>query len=296
VFTSLSDAIRKWEETGTSKARNDLSFNVMATVLKWSNPKASKGVNSTIIFAQETNMWFKGSDIHVAATLLSNERDRRIYASFFFDRNKCPKSISVGEKVRLIGTRLQMFHGDLQLTGKNIQFGQSSVFMSLTDAIGAWEHVKRVQPILFLSRLPLGAEHHFPRLTMIVTVKKWGNATTTPGAKLHVIASMLYKILKRCQVATLTLQLSFHAHPMQISQSEDLSFLNRSCNHEHFLLEMSLSFTTYRCKNGMHRRNCREEMWKSVSMRLQPQACINPESYDEKHTVNIFLISIVDLE
>ena len=44
VFTSLSDAIREWEETGTSKAL-DLSFNIIATVQKWSIPKPSKGVS-----------------------------------------------------------------------------------------------------------------------------------------------------------------------------------------------------------------------------------------------------------
>jgi hypothetical protein len=196
VFTSLSDAIRERQETGTSKALH-LPFNIIATVQKWSIPKQSKGVNSSNIFAQETNMWFEGSDLHVTATLWSNEQDRRINASFFFDRKKYPQSISVGEKVRLIGTRLQLWNGELQLTGKNIQFGQSCVFVSLADAIGAWEHVKRVQPILFLSRLRPGVEHHFPRLTMIVTVKRWGNATTTPGAKLHVIALMLDYILKR---------------------------------------------------------------------------------------------------
>lgn len=196
VFTSLSDAIRERQETGTSKALH-LPFNTIATVQKWSIPKQSKGVNSSNIFAQETNMWFKGSDLHVTATLRSNEQDRRINASFFFDRKKYPQSISVGEKVRLIGTRLQLWNGELQLTGKNIQFGQSCVFVSLADAIGAWEHVKRVQSILFLSRLRPGVEHHFPRLTMIVTVKRWGNATTTPGAKLHVIALMLDYILKR---------------------------------------------------------------------------------------------------
>ena len=43
VFTSLSDASREWEETGTSKAL-DLSFNIIATVQKWSIPKPSKGV------------------------------------------------------------------------------------------------------------------------------------------------------------------------------------------------------------------------------------------------------------
>ena len=142
-------------------------------------------------------MWFKGSDLHVTATLWSNEQDRRINASFFFDRKKYPQSISVGEKVRLIGTRLQLWNGELQLTGKNIQFGQSSVFMSLTHAIGAFEHVKRVQPILFLRRRPPCAEHHFPSLTMIVTVKKWGDPKGTPGEKLHVFALMLYYILKR---------------------------------------------------------------------------------------------------
>jgi hypothetical protein len=57
VFTSLSNAIREWEETGTSKAL-DLSFNIIATVQKWSIPKPSKGVNSSNIFAQKTNMWF----------------------------------------------------------------------------------------------------------------------------------------------------------------------------------------------------------------------------------------------
>ena len=196
VFTSLSNAIRQWEETGTSKAP-DLSFNIIATVQKWSIPRQSQGVNSSNIFAQETNMWFKGSDLHVTATFWSNEQDRRISASFFFDRSKIPKSISVGEKVRLIGTRLQRWNGEMQLTGKNIQFGQSCVFMSLTDAIGAWEHVKRVQPILFLMRTPPCAEHHFPSLTMIVTVKKWGDPKCTTGEKLHVFALMLYYILKR---------------------------------------------------------------------------------------------------
>jgi hypothetical protein len=89
-------------------------------------------------------MWFEGSDTHVAATLLSNERDRIIDASFFFEPKKCPKKLAIGDKVRLIGTRLQMWKGDMQLTGKNIQFGHSCISMSLTDAIEAWKHVKRV--------------------------------------------------------------------------------------------------------------------------------------------------------
>ena len=58
VFTKLSDAIREWQETGTSKALH-LPFNIIATVQKWSQPKQSKGVNSSNIFAQETNMWLQ---------------------------------------------------------------------------------------------------------------------------------------------------------------------------------------------------------------------------------------------
>jgi hypothetical protein len=142
-------------------------------------------------------MWCEGSDKHVAATLRSNERDRTINASFFFDPNKCPKLLVAGDKVRLIGTRLHNWNGDLQLTGKNIRFGHSCVSMSLKDAIGAWEYIRSIQPILFLRQLPQGAEHHFPRLTMIVVVKMWGNATKTTGAQLPVIALMLSFILTR---------------------------------------------------------------------------------------------------
>ena len=56
VFTSLSDAIREWGDSGNSKARNDSPFNIMATVNKWSITKASKGVDSSNIFAQETTL------------------------------------------------------------------------------------------------------------------------------------------------------------------------------------------------------------------------------------------------
>lgn len=195
VFTPLSDAIREWGDTGNSKARNNSPFNIIATVKKWNTPKASKGVKSSNIFAQEINTWFKGSDIQVSATLLSNERDREINASFFFDPNKCPKTLVVGEKVRLIGTRLQTWKGDQQLTGKNIRFGHSCLSMSLKDAIEAWNHVRRVQPLLFLRRPAFRAQNHFPRITMIVVVKKWGNPTTTNGAQWRIIASMLLYML-----------------------------------------------------------------------------------------------------
>ncbi len=47
VFTSLSDAIQEWEDAKDAKARMDLlEFNVLATVLKWSEPKKTKGMNS----------------------------------------------------------------------------------------------------------------------------------------------------------------------------------------------------------------------------------------------------------
>jgi hypothetical protein len=138
-------------------------------------------------------MWFEGSDTHVAATLLSNECDYTISASFFFDPKKCPKAFVVGDKVRLIGTRLQTWRGNLQLTGKNIQFGHSCISMSLTDAIEAWKHVKRVQPLLFQSKLIPGAQHHFPRLTMTAIVKRWGNPTKTQGARWLIVSSMIFK-------------------------------------------------------------------------------------------------------
>ena len=128
-------------------------------------------------------MWFEGSDTHVAATLRSNELDRSINASFFFEPERCPKILAVGDKVRLIGTRLQMWNGELQLTGKNIRFGHTWVSMSLSNAIEAWKYVRRVQPLLFLRKPIQGAQQHFPRLTMIVIVKMWGSATTTTGAQ-----------------------------------------------------------------------------------------------------------------
>lgn len=174
-------------------------------------------------------MWFEGSDTHVAATLLSNECDYTIHASFFFDPKKCPKAFVVGDKVRLIGTRLQTWRDDLQLTGKNIQFGHSCISMSLTDAIEAWKHVRRVQPLLFHSKPIPGAQHHFPRLTMTAIVKKWGNPTKTQGAQWLIVSSMLFLSAHACcQVETFKLELSFHVYPMRITQYEDLSFLIRS--------------------------------------------------------------------
>lgn len=180
VFTSLSEAIREWKGTCKSPA-----FNLLATVNKWSQPKPTKGVNSSIVLAQETNMWFQGSDMQFTATLWSNESDRNITASFFFDPKKCPKIPVVGEKVRLLGVQLQQWQGCEQLTGKNIRFGHSCVCISLTNAIELWEHTRRVQPLLFLRKRNFGAQRHFPTLTMIVIVKTWGKATRTSGAQVR---------------------------------------------------------------------------------------------------------------
>ena len=113
-----------------------------------------------------------GSDMHLTAMLFSDERNRTMKASFFFDPEKCPKTVDVGEKIRLIGTRLQMWRGCLQLSGKNVQFGQSLMSMSLIDAIAAWSFVARV-----------GAERYFPKLAITVIVKMWGNAKSTKGAQ-----------------------------------------------------------------------------------------------------------------
>jgi hypothetical protein len=189
VFTSLSNAIEAWENTTETNSRNGSpKFNILATVCNWSEPKRTKGENySTRQLEQENNMWFKGSDVHVTAKLMSNECDRVIYASFFFDPTKSPKMFSAGDKVRLIGAQLQMWQGCLQLTGKNIQFGQSLMMMSLSDAIEAWKFVTGVQPLLCLHKPVPGSQRNFPKLLLNVNVKMWGNPTTTKGAQIITI-------------------------------------------------------------------------------------------------------------
>jgi hypothetical protein len=70
---------------------------------------------------QHTKLTFciEGSDMQITATLFSNERDRTITASFFFDSQKCPVvPFGVGDELRLIGTHLQKWNSSLQLTGK----------------------------------------------------------------------------------------------------------------------------------------------------------------------------------
>ena len=105
-----------------------------------------------------------------------------IKASFFFDPKNCLKAPDAGDKVRLIGTEIQEWCGHLQLGGKNIQFGDPVVFMSLSDAIAAWNAVKAA-----------GAQRYFPKLTTVVAVVSWGNATASRGAQLP--SALLYGCL-----------------------------------------------------------------------------------------------------
>ena len=131
----------------------------------------------------------EGSDMQITATLFSNERDRTITASFFFDSQKCPVvPFGVGDELRLIGTHLQKWNSSLQLTGKNIRFGHSLVSMSLSNAIEAWKFVTRTQPLLLQRKHNSAFYGHFPKLALIVFVKKWGIAREMAGAQLLMIA------------------------------------------------------------------------------------------------------------
>jgi hypothetical protein len=106
--------------------------------------------------------------MHISATLM--DAHRTIKASFFFDRKKILKRPDVGENVRLIGTHLQKWKRGLQLNGKNVQFGESIVSVSLSNAITAWGVVKKA-----------GGHKYFPKLTMLVVVIAWGHVDTCRG-------------------------------------------------------------------------------------------------------------------
>ena len=101
------------------------------------------------------------------------DASRTIKASFFFGVKEIPNRPDVGSKVRLIGTHLQQWkQGGLQLCGKNIQFGESIVSMSLSNAITAWGIVKAA-----------GAQSCFPKLSMTAVVKAWGREDTCRGVQ-----------------------------------------------------------------------------------------------------------------
>ena len=98
------------------------------------------------------------------------DASRTIKASFFFGVKEIPNRPDVETKVRLIGTHLQQWkQGGLQLCGKNIQFGESIVSMSLSNAIiiTAWGIVKAA-----------GAQRCFPQLAITAIVTAWGHADT----------------------------------------------------------------------------------------------------------------------
>jgi hypothetical protein len=62
--------------------------------------------------------------MHITATLLSNERNCTMNASFFFDCQKCSLvPFSVEDELRLIGTQLQTWKGSAKLTGKRVRLG-----------------------------------------------------------------------------------------------------------------------------------------------------------------------------
>ena len=106
------------------------------------------------------------------------DASRTIKASFFFGVKEIPNGPDVGSKVRLIGTHLQQWkQGGLQLCGKNIQFGESIVSMSLSNAITAWGIVKAA-----------GAQSCFPKLSMTAVVIAWGRADTCRGSDMHLSA------------------------------------------------------------------------------------------------------------
>ena len=106
------------------------------------------------------------------------DASRTIKASFFFlNRLEFPRP-DVGSKVRLIGTHLQQWkQGGLQLCGKNIQFGESIVSMSLSITITAWGIVKAA-----------GAQRCFPQLVITAIVIAWGHADTCRGSDMHLSA------------------------------------------------------------------------------------------------------------
>ena len=86
------------------------------------------------------------------------------------------------------------------------------VFMSLSDAIAAWNAVKAA-----------GAQQYFPKLTTVVAVVSWGKATASRGAQLPFACCM--GAYTNIQVATCMFQLSLL---MRIAPSEAHFFLTRT--------------------------------------------------------------------
>lgn len=77
--------------------------------------------------------------------------------------------------MRLIGTHLQQWRGQLQLCGKNIQFGDQVICVSLSDAIAAWTVV-----------MAHGAQLYFPKLSIVVIVTTWRQSDVSKGTQQQV--------------------------------------------------------------------------------------------------------------
>ena len=106
-----------------------------------------------------------------------------INASFFFDLKQLPPKLKTGDRVRLIGTQFQQWGGRLQLTGKNIQFGDSLISISLSDAVIAWDVVREA-----------GAQLYFPKLATCAVVLIWGKTKATACAQTKLLCTIDSKI------------------------------------------------------------------------------------------------------
>ena len=180
-------------------------------------------------------MFGQGSDLQVLATI--SDGFRIIKASFFFEPKLCLKAPGAGDKIRLIGLQIQEWGGYLQLGGKNIQFGDPVVFMSLSNAIAAWNTVKAA-----------GAQRYFPKLTTVVAVVAWGNATVSRGAQ-HpsALVSCRMRAHSNAQVATCMCLLSFL---IRIALSKVHFFLTRTIAYNLWLLEIPVNSLELKCRNG----------------------------------------------
>ena len=223
VFRSLADSIEAWEAAGDTKTRHLLpKFNIVATVVKWGVPNQTKGMVTVFDFSTALSCC-QGSDCHVLATI--SDSGRTIKASFFFDREKIVKAPDAGDRVRLIGVQIQEWAGQYQLCGKNVQLGEPVVIMSLSDAVAAWSVVKAA-----------GALKYFPKLTTVVSVVAWGDATTSRGVQQRTWSLFPpQRAHATSQAAICIFQLSFL---MQIAPSRPHYFLTHSIVYPILLPEL----------------------------------------------------------
>jgi hypothetical protein len=114
-----------------------------------------------------------------------------------------PTKLKTGDRVRLIGTQFQQWGGRLQLTGKNIQFGDSLISISLSDAVIAWDVVREA-----------GAQLYFPKLATCAVVLIWGKTKATACAQTKLLCTIdaKNKLIRSCfQVEIYMFRPSFSA-------------------------------------------------------------------------------------